>query len=182
MSRGPLRGGKKKGGKRKEKRSRETHLVVPRPPRVQLPPHGPDQLRQPPLVGRVDVLVPGLDLEGARPPLCRDGVEPRDDLGGLPLGQHRRLRKSAGVSLAALDVLAPHPLVGANRRVELFHQRVGRSGEATPPELLLRRRRGRRRGCRGRGVHLGAGGQRGGAQLLVLVVILVLARLLVFDL
>ena len=112
-------------------------LVVARAACVQFAADRAHQLRQPPLVGGVDVFVPGLDDKGVRLPLGGDGVEAGDDGGGLVGRQHARGRERARVRLAAFQVLPPQPPVKGQRLVEGFHEGVGGAREAAAPQLLF---------------------------------------------
>mmetsp|Transcript_16904 Transcript_16904/g.47182 ORF Transcript_16904/g.47182 Transcript_16904/m.47182 type:complete len:309 (+) Transcript_16904:919-1845(+) len=112
------------------------HLVVPGAAGVQLPAHRANQLHQPALICCVDVLIAGLDLKRACSPLLGHRGEPFNNGCGLVVIQEAGPVEGFGVRLRPRDVLSPHPLVERQRFVELVHQRVGGTGEATSPELL----------------------------------------------
>lgn len=99
-------------------------LVVATPTRVQLAANIlANDLAQPALVGRVDVLVVVLDLESVRLPLLLDLVETAVDLGQLVRGQDRRggFGEGEGVGFRAGDVDGVEGLVVREALVELPH-------------------------------------------------------------
>lgn len=96
---------------------------------------GADELGQAALVGTVDILVAGLDLKNAALPFLVDELETLLHLGALSLREESCANKSARVAHGAVEILLPHALVKANRCVELFHQGVHSSCEATSPKL-----------------------------------------------
>mmetsp|Transcript_632 Transcript_632/g.1856 ORF Transcript_632/g.1856 Transcript_632/m.1856 type:complete len:510 (+) Transcript_632:1264-2793(+) len=120
------------------------HLVVPRPPRVKLLPRVPDELHQPPLVRRVDILVVGSYLERAPLPLLPNRLQPTDYGLQLLSGDDPLRLQGLGVHNGPIDVLPPHPLVVRQALVVLVHQGIRLAREPPAPELLCLGRRRRR--------------------------------------
>jgi len=110
------------------------HLVVPAAPGVHLAARRADQLGQPPLVRRVDVLVAVLDGERPGLPLAAHLLEPAADRRALLRRDRARLLKRAAVGDAAVEIGGPHDAVDDERVVEALHDRVGLAGEAAAPE------------------------------------------------
>ena len=73
-----------------EQREVRGHLVIARAARVELAPERPDDLRQPPLDGHVDVLVVVLEVERLRRELVAYLLEAADHLRELVVGEHLR--------------------------------------------------------------------------------------------
>lgn len=83
------------------------HLVIPTASSVQLPCGFPDELLQAPLIGRVDVLIVGVQFEGALGPLLSYLIQATQYLVPLRLGEQSCLLQAPAVGLAALHVYFP---------------------------------------------------------------------------
>ncbi len=111
-------------------------LVVARAGGVEPAGGGSDQLGQPGLDMHVDVLERGILLDPDPGIFVLDPLQPLGDGGGVGLGddalglQHRDMGERGG------DVLAPQPLVEADRRVDLAHQRRRPGGEPAAPHQV----------------------------------------------
>ncbi len=116
------------------------HLVVAGATRVEFSRHRPYQLGQPPLDCGVDVLVAGLDLQGAGVEFSMHLFQPGDELVALIGGEQPRPRQRAGVGDAAPHVGRVHPPVEADGVTEAPHQPISFLRKTPPPKshsLLL---------------------------------------------
>src|SRR5439155_22819510 len=94
------------------------YLVVARARRVQLAPHRPGDLGEPPLDRQVDVLIVHLDREAPLAELALDAVQAREKRIAIlraddaPLGEHPRVRARL------CEVLRPEPAIEGDRGVQ----------------------------------------------------------------
>ena len=102
---------------------------------MQLATRGPDDLRQPSLVGGVDVLVARLDFERPVRPLGTALLQPIVDRHAFTRRENADRFEGLGIHLASVDVMPPHTFVDVDGRVELLHQWVDCFGEAAAPQL-----------------------------------------------
>ena len=116
----------------------ERDLVVSRAAGVKLPRDGPDFLREPLLDVRVDVFEVGPERERPGGQLLAHVIQPPENLGQFLLGQEASPLEGAGPRPAPLQIVGPEPAVECERSGEAFGERVGRAGEAPPPELAVR--------------------------------------------
>jgi hypothetical protein len=106
------------------------HLVVARARGVHLAPHRPDDLREAPLDGHVDVLVVRANLERVLVDLLPHRLEPALDL-CLVLGRDDRAApEHPDVRKRLLDVVGGEPVVEGDRAVQRVERGVPRLGEA----------------------------------------------------
>ena len=118
-------------------------LVVARARGVQLAAGIADQLGEPRLDVHMDVLERGAERELARLDLALDALEAGDDRVALGGAQDADLGEHRGVRLRPRDVLSVQPLVEADRRINLLHERRRAAPEMAAPQsdgadLLLR--------------------------------------------
>ena len=109
------------------------------------PAAGADQLAEPVLDRHVDVLELGRSGTPSRSIFGGDLVEPFEDRGGISVADDALIAEHRGMRFRGRDILAPQPLVEADRGVDALHQLVRLRPEAAAPGSLCGRFVGHRR-------------------------------------
>ena len=113
------------------------HLIVAAASGMQLAADRADDLGQPPLDRRVNVLVARLEFERSRLEFRQHLLQPADERFGFLRRDHARRRNCPRVGDAAANVLPVHPPVKADAVVQRPQIIVARFAEAPTPKVIV---------------------------------------------